>query len=91
MKFKRSHQLISVLAIVVAVVLMLITLLVPGKPVTGITTPTTDRPLSVIQGDGQSVGQSIQGTELVPAPINTGLQTSGDTANLQPTGAIESK
>jgi len=88
MKLEQSHKLSVIVVIVVVVIISLIILLLPTKPVTGSIQFTPDS-LMVIQSDGQSIGQSIQGIELVPAPTNDNLQSSGDGMSLQPTGEVK--
>ena len=88
MKLERSHALLIILLVVGLATAGLVILLWPAKPVTGSTAPTSNS-LSVIQSDGQSVGQSIQGDQLVPAPTNTHVQSSGDTSALQATGSVK--
>ena len=87
MKLERSHTLIIILLAVGLAIVGLVILLLPTKHVTG-STQSKLNPLSVIQSDGQSVGQSIQGNQLVPAPTNNTLQSPGDISALQATGAL---
>ena len=87
MKFERSHQLALMIAVVMIAIGVLIIILLPARHVTGSTT-TTSGSLPVISADGQSLGQSIGSDQLVPAPTN-GLQSSGSSSVLQPTGSIK--
>ena len=85
MKLSRNHAIAGVI-IAIAALIALAIILAPNEKVTGSVDSLNE--LSVVPADGESLGQSLQGEQLVPAPNNQQLQSSGSNESLQPTGSI---